>query len=93
MATAMSTRMSCHVRIPVLALAWSSPHPWPEHGESPVAQMVVEPSGAVALAAALTPEFQELARRRNLRRIGIILSGGNVDLAEAGLWRELGGEG
>ena len=68
---------------------------WPRftgHSRIAVAQMVVEPSGAVGLAAALTPEFQDLAKQRNLRRIGVVLSGGNVDLAEAGLWRKLGGE-
>lgn len=54
--------------------------------------MVVEPSGAVGLAAALTHEFQDLARQKKLKKIGIILSGGNVDLAETGLWQKLGGE-
>jgi threonine dehydratase len=38
--------------------------------------MVVEPSGATCLAAVLKPEFNE---REGIDRIGIILSGGNVD--------------
>ena len=38
--------------------------------------MVVEPSGAASLAAVLTPEFKEL---EGIDRVGVILSGGNVD--------------
>jgi len=38
--------------------------------------MVVEPSGATCLAAVLKPEFNE---REGIDRIGIILSGGNID--------------
>lgn len=38
---------------------------------------VVEPSGAVSLAAALTDEFKAL---NDMKRVGIVLSGGNVDL-------------
>lgn len=38
--------------------------------------MVVEPSGATCLAAVLKPEFKE---REGIDKIGIILSGGNVD--------------
>lgn len=41
------------------------------------AKLLVEPSAAVALAAALTSEFRALD---GLRRIGIVLSGGNVDV-------------
>jgi threonine dehydratase len=41
------------------------------------AKLLIEPSSAVALAAALTPGF---GARPGLERIGIILSGGNVDL-------------
>ena len=41
--------------------------------------MVVEPSGATSLAAVLKPEFKE---REGIDRIGIILSGGNVDPEE-----------
>ena len=38
--------------------------------------MVVEPSGAASLAAVLTPEFKEL---KGIDRVGVILTGGNVD--------------
>lgn len=41
------------------------------------AKLLVEPSSAVALAAVLTPEFRA---RPGLRRVGVVLSGGNVDL-------------
>ncbi len=41
-------------------------------------KLVIEPSGAVGLAAALQPAFRELG----LRRVGIVLSGGNVDLSK-----------
>ena len=40
-------------------------------------KLVVEPSGAVGLAAALTDEFKSLA---NLECVGIVFSGGNVSL-------------
>jgi threo-3-hydroxy-L-aspartate ammonia-lyase len=49
-------------------------------------KLVVEPSGAVALAALLSDP--DLGRRR---RVGIILSGGNVDLSSAcGLFAAVG---
>lgn len=38
---------------------------------------VIEPSAAVAVAAALSDEFADLS---GIRRVGVILSGGNVDL-------------
>jgi len=38
--------------------------------------MVVEPSGAASLAAVLTPEFKTLD---GIGKVGVILSGGNVD--------------
>ncbi len=41
-------------------------------------KVVVEPSGAVALAAVLQPA---VAARPDLQRIGVVLSGGNVDLS------------
>ena len=41
------------------------------------AKLLIEPSAAVALAAALASEFRGLD---GMRRVGIILSGGNVDL-------------
>jgi threonine dehydratase len=42
------------------------------------AKLMVEPSSAVALAAVLSEEFQGLSNRP--QRIGVFLSGGNVDL-------------
>eukprot|EP00873_Tetraselmis_striata_P041235 jgi/Tetstr1/461499/TSEL_006605.t1 len=45
-------------------------------------KVVVEPSGAVGLAAALSPSFP-LPKGS---RLGVILCGGNVDLAAKGLW-------
>jgi threonine dehydratase/serine racemase len=41
------------------------------------AKLLVEPSSAVALAAVLTDEFRAIG---GLDRVGIVLSGGNVDL-------------
>jgi threonine dehydratase/serine racemase len=41
------------------------------------AKLLIEPSAAVALAAVLTKEFRELA---DIHRVGIVLSGGNVNL-------------
>jgi threonine dehydratase len=41
------------------------------------AKQVVEPSGAVALAAVLAEDFR---RRPGLARVGVVLSGGNADL-------------
>ncbi len=41
------------------------------------AKLLIEPSSAVAIAAVLTPAFRA---RPDLERVGVILSGGNVDL-------------
>ena len=41
------------------------------------AKLLVEPSSAVALAAVLTDEFRNLD---GIEHVGIVLSGGNVDL-------------
>jgi threonine dehydratase/serine racemase len=41
------------------------------------AKLVVEPSGAVPLAAALSDEFRSLT---GLKRVGVVLSGGNTNL-------------
>jgi len=51
----------------------------------------VEPSGAVGLAAALSPALAAALgeRRPQLRRVGVVLSGGNVDLGVRGLWQAL----
>jgi threonine dehydratase len=38
---------------------------------------LIEPSAAVAVAAVLTEEFRAL---EGLERVGVVLSGGNVDL-------------
>ena len=48
-----------------------------------VLQLVVEPSGAVGLAAVLSPQFQSSRGRvqGDIKHVGIILSGGNVELA------------
>jgi hypothetical protein len=45
---------------------------------------VVEPSGAVGLAAVLSPQFAAIAG--SAARVGVILCGGNVDLGARGLW-------
>lgn len=59
-------------------------------------QLVVEPSGAVGLAAVLSKDWitfgdsfgRASARHggKKLPNVGIILSGGNVDLDAMGLW-------
>jgi threonine dehydratase len=41
------------------------------------AKWLIEPSSAVAVAAAMTPAFQAL---EGMRKVGIVLSGGNVNL-------------
>ena len=41
------------------------------------AKLLIEPSSAVAVAAVLTPAFRGLS---GLEAVGVILSGGNVDL-------------
>ena len=43
------------------------------------AKLVVEPSGAVSLAAVLSEEFRALP---GIERVAVVLSGGNVDLAK-----------
>ena len=47
-------------------------------------QLVVEPSGATGLAGALSDQFK--GRHEGLRRVGVILCGGNIDLAALGTW-------
>jgi len=47
------------------------------------AKLVVEPSGAVSLAALLTPQLRaEAGRREGPRTVGVVISGGNVDLRD-----------
>ena len=41
------------------------------------AKLLIEPSAAVAVATVLSDEFKRL---EGLRRIGVVLSGGNVNL-------------
>ena len=41
-------------------------------------KIIIEPSCATPLAAILTPEFRKLD---NIETVGIILTGGNVDLS------------
>jgi threonine dehydratase len=43
------------------------------------AKILIEPSAAVPVAAVLGDEFREL---KGIGRIGVILSGGNANLAE-----------
>ena len=42
-------------------------------------KIIIEPSSATPLAAILTPEFKQL---KNIQKIGIILTGGNVDITK-----------
>ncbi len=44
------------------------------------AKIVVEPSGAVGIAAVLEDGYRALAGTDGLERVGIILTGGNIDL-------------
>ncbi len=44
--------------------------------------MVVEPSGAVGLAAVLSPRFAADERLRDCKRVGVILCGGNIDMED-----------
>ncbi|KAF5839446.1 serine/threonine dehydratase [Dunaliella salina] len=56
-------------------------------------KLVVEPSGAVGLAAVLTPAWRELCAHGGIlhgcKKVGVILCGGNVDLGALGLWDSL----
>ena len=47
-------------------------------------KVVVEPSGAVGLAAVLSEQFEMEASKGTLQHVGIVLSGGNVDLSALG---------
>lgn len=49
-------------------------------------KLVVEPSGAVGLAAVLSPQWREKAGLAGCKRVGVVLCGGNVDLGAKGLW-------
>ncbi|XP_047166018.1 serine racemase isoform X2 [Vigna umbellata] len=52
-----------------------------------ILKVVVEPSGAIGLAAVLSDTFQNNPSWKECNHIGIVLSGGNVDLAV--LWDSL----
>ncbi|XP_062185883.1 serine racemase isoform X2 [Phragmites australis] len=52
-----------------------------------ILKMAVEPSGAIGLAAALSDEFKQSCAWHESSKIGIIVSGGNVDLGV--LWESL----
>jgi len=47
-------------------------------------KQAVEPAGAVALAGALSPAFAALRDRRGFKNVGLVVCGGNVDLATLG---------
>lgn len=52
-----------------------------------ILKVAVEPSGAIGLAAVLSDEFRKKTVTKDSANIGIILSGGNVDLGV--LWDSL----
>lgn len=52
-------------------------------------KLVVEPSGAAALAAALAPALRERWGAR-LQHVGVVLSGGNVEFEARGWWHSWG---
>lgn len=49
-------------------------------------KVVVEPSGAAGVAAALSRQFREDPAYAGLKKVGVILCGGNVDFAAKGFW-------
>ncbi|KAI5064227.1 hypothetical protein GOP47_0020897 [Adiantum capillus-veneris] len=49
-----------------------------------ILKVVVEPSGAVGLAAVLSTQFQSILSKQIYKHVGIVLSGGNVDLGVLG---------
>ncbi len=51
-------------------------------------KVVVEPSGAAGVAAALSPSFLEDPQYAGCKRIGVILCGGNIDFEQTvpGFW-------
>ncbi len=53
---------------------------------TPARQVVVEPSGAAGLAAALSPAFRDSAAGAGCRRVGVILCGGNLDFGARRFW-------
>lgn len=53
-----------------------------------ILKVAVEPSGAIGLAAVLSDKFQKDFALKGCNKVGIILSGGNVDLGV--LWESFG---
>lgn len=53
-----------------------------------ILKVAVEPSGAIGLAAVLSDSFRQNPAWKDCHHIGIVLSGGNVDLGI--LWDSLG---
>ena len=49
-------------------------------------QVVVEPSGAASLAAVLSDQMGSNPSWCKLQNVGLIVSGGNIDLAAKGFW-------
>lgn len=79
----------CSPLLPRPAARPSTTHPCrPAPAPVPPAapQVVVEPSGAAGVAAALSPQLR--ARHPQLRRVGVILCGGNIEWNRAapGFW-------
>ena len=66
-------------------MAHLKPHPEPQPTLRS-SQLVVEPSGAVGLAAALSRTWGASAATRDGKRVGVVLCGGNVDLGSKGFW-------
>lgn len=52
------------------------------------AKLVVEPSGAAALAAVLSEQFAE--QFGSLKKVAVVISGGNVDLERVQFWQQWG---
>jgi serine racemase len=50
-------------------------------------KVIVEPSGAVGLAAVLSSDFRKRTEGNELKNVGVILCGGNLDLSV--LWEGL----
>lgn len=52
-----------------------------------ILKLVVEPSGAIGLAVVLSGKFRRLNFEK--QNVGIVLSGGNVDLQYGELWNQV----
>lgn len=53
-----------------------------------ILKVAVEPSGAIGLAAVVSENFKNNPAWEKCRKIGIVVSGGNIDLGV--LWDSLG---